>query len=90
MKTSQLHESTQTFNKLTQLIISSSKFRMENSKLNEAANANNSSGQKKDDAEETPNPYGLTKKEQCLVGVGLFVLTTVIAIAIGNYLNTEK
>ena len=89
MKTSQLHESTQTFNKLTQLIISSSKFRMENSKLNGAAHANNS-GQKKNDAEETPNPYGLTKKEQCLVGVGLFVLTTVIAISIGKYLNMEK
>ena len=34
-------------------------------------------------------PYSLTEKEQCLLGVGYFVLT-VISIGIGIYLNQEE
>ena len=67
---------------------------MENSKNMEAdkakASTNNFLILKKEDAEDTPNPYDLTKKEQFLVGVGFFVLSTVLAISIGNYLDMKN
>ena len=67
---------------------------MENSKNKGAdkaqASTNNFPILKKEDAEDTPNPYDLTKKEQFLVGVGFFVLSTVLAISIGNYLDMKN